>query len=309
MADLITQSEYEKYAIRTPDMNLFPGVKGREPIMTYLNDRLFPDVPYHIDLSFITSKPEPHIFEHAIEYDRIYIFWGTDHKNPQSLGATIECYIGGQRTEFSNTTSLFIPKGMRLGPLNWLKVNRPHIMMEFVLGTGDSSILTESGIFDPKDGLPKKTDEIDYEQYVIRSPMREAGDPRQGPYRMYPTMTYMSSRQCRANNNYIEFGYIWDVVDPPLPRMTHYNFDEIVLHFGSDPDNPTDLGCHMRFDVGNDQLEFDTNYCIWLPKGVTHGPLVWYDVRKPFIEMAIMLNAGTVEEYKDDANFEWDFKK
>ncbi|MGD9158347.1 MAG: hypothetical protein PVG39_08085 [Desulfobacteraceae bacterium] len=309
MADLITQSEYEKYAIRKPDMGLFPKVKGREPIMTYLNDKLFPGVPYHIDMSFITSIPEPHIFEHSIDYDRIYIFWSTDHKNPQSLGATIECYIGGQRTEFSNTTSLFIPKGMRLGPVNWLKVDRPHIMMEFVLGTGDSSVLTGSGIFEPKDGPPKKTDEIDYEQYVIRSPMREAGDSRQGPYRMYPTMTYMSSRQCKANNNYIEFGYIWDIVDPPLPRMTHYNFDEIVLHFGSDPDNPTDLGGHMRFDVGNDQLEFDTNYCIWLPKGVTHGPLVWYDIKKPFIEMAIMLNAGTVEQYADDANFEWDVEK
>ena len=308
MTDLITQSEYEKYAIRKPDISLFPKVKGREPIMTYLNDTLFPGVPYHIDLSFITSVPEPHIFEHAIDYDRIYIFWSTDHKDPQNLGATIECYIGGQRTEFSNTTSLFIPKGMRLGPVNWLKVNRPHIMMEFILGTGDTSVLTESGLFDPKDGPPKKTDDIDYEQYVIRSPLREAGDQRQGPYRMYPTMTYMSSRQCKANNNYIEFGYIWDIVDPPLPRMTHYNFDEIVLHFGSDPDNPTDLGGHMRFDVGNDKLEFDTNYCIWLPKGVTHGPLIWYEVKKPFIEMAIMLNAGTVEEYKDDANFEWDVK-
>ena len=121
-------------------------------------------------------------------------------------------------------------------------------------------------------------------------------------------MTYMSSRQCKANNNYIEFGYIWDIPEPPLPRMTHYNFDEIVLHFGSDPDNPTSLGGRMRFDVGNDQLEFDTNYCIWLPKGVTHGPLVWHDIKRPFIEMAIMLGAGTVEEYRDDANFEWDVK-
>jgi hypothetical protein len=308
MTDLKSKSEYEKYAIRQPDMALFPKVKGREPIMTYLNNILFPGVPYHIDMSFITSVPEPHIFEHAIDYDRIYIFCSTDQKNPQPLGATIECYIGGYRTEFSNTTSLFIPKGVRLGPVNWLKVNRPHIMMEFILGTGDSSVLKTSGMFEPKDALPQKRDDINYEQYVIRSPLREAGDPRQGPYRMYPTMTYMSSRQCKANNNYIEFGYVWDIVEPPLPRMTHHNFDEIVLHFGSDPDNPTSLGGHMRFDVGRDKLEFDTNYCIWLPKGLSHGPLIWYDIKKPFIEMAIMLNAGTVEEYAKDANFEFDVK-
>ncbi len=308
MVDLRSQSKYEKYAIRQPDMDLFPKIKGREPIMTYLNNKLFPDLPYHIDLSFITSKPEPHIFEHTLTYDRIYIFWSTDYKYPQNLGATIECYIGGQRTEFSNTTSLFIPKGTRLGPVNWLKWTAPHIMMQFILGTGDTSVLTKSGMFQPKNVLPKKTDEINYEQYVVRSPLREAGDARQEPYRMYPTMTYMSSRQCKANNNYIEFGYIWDKVEPPVPRMTHYNFNEIVLHFGNDPDNPTNLGCHMRFDVGNDKLEFDTNYCIWLPKGMTHGPLMWYDVKRPFIEMAIMLDAGTIEQYADDANFELNIK-
>ncbi len=306
MSDLKSQSPYEKYAIREPDMTLFPKVRGREPIMTYLNDQLFPGVPYHIDLSFITSVPEPHIFEHAIDYDRILIHWGTDYKYPQDLGATIEYYIGGQRIEFSNTTSMFLPKGTRVGPVNWLNVKRPHIMMEFILGTGDTSIFTNSGIFVPKDGLPKKTDDFDYEQYVIRSPIREAGDPRQAPYRMYPTMTYMSSRQIKLANYYIEFGYIWDIVDPPLPRMTHHKFDEIVVHFGSDPDNPTSLGGHMRFDVGEEKLEFDTNFCIWLPKGLSHGPLKWYEVKKPFIEMAIMLDAGTVEEYGEDSNFEWD---
>ena len=55
-----------------------------------------------------------------------------------------------------------------------------------------------------------------------------------------------------------------------------------------------------------EKLEFDTNYCIWLPKGLSHGPLKWYEVKKPFIEMAIMLDAGTVEEYGKDSNFEWD---
>ena len=190
MADLRSSSEFEKYAIREPDMGLFPKVKGRDPIMTYLNDQLFPGVPYHIDLSFITSVPEPHIFEHTLDYDRIIIHWGTDHNYPQDLGATLEYYIGGQRIEFSNTTSMFIPKGTRVGPVNWLKVNRPHIMMEFILGTGDTSIYTNSGIFEPKDGLPEKTDNFDYEQYVIRSPMREAGSRKMDLVALLP----MSSR-------------------------------------------------------------------------------------------------------------------
>lgn len=304
----MAESQWEKFAIRKPDMTLFPKVKGREPIMTYLNNQLVPDCPYHIDISFVTEIPEAHIYEHAVDYDRILIHWGTDHKKPQDLGATMEYYINGQQVQFSNTTSMYIPAGVSLGPAKWLEVRRPHIMMQLMLGCGDSSVLTKSGMFEPKDGLPtkKEGDNFDYEQYVIRSPMREAGMEAQGKMRMYPTMTYMSSRQCKANNNYIEFGYIWDKVEPPLPRMTHFRYDEIVLHFGSDPANPTDLGGKMRFDLGEEVLEFEENFVMWIPKGLSHGPLKWYEVNKPFIEMAMMLGTGTVEEYRDDANFEWD---
>lgn len=301
----MAESQWEKFAIRKPDMTIFPNVKGRTPIMTYLNNQLVPDCPYHIDLSFVTEIPEPHLYAHSVDYDRILIHWGTDHKNPQDLGATMEYYINGQRIQFSNTTSMYIPSGTTLGPVNWLDVKRPHIMMQLMLGCGDSSVLTNSGMFEKKDFIPEKTDDFDYEQYVIRSPMREAGMEAQGKMRMYPTMTYMSARQCKLNNNYIEFGYIWDKVEPPLPRMTHFRYDEIVLHFGSDPENPTSLGGKMRFDLGKDKLEFEENFVMWIPKGLSHGPLKWYEVNKPFIEMAMMLGTGTVEEYRDDGNFEY----
>jgi hypothetical protein len=57
----------------------------------------------------------------------------------------------------------------------------------------------------------------------------------------------------------------------------------------------------MRFDVGRDKLDLN-KYCIWLPKGLSHGPLIWYDIKKPFIEMAIMLNAARLKNMQKDAN-------
>jgi hypothetical protein len=52
----------------------------------------------------------------------------------------------------------------------------------------------------------------------------------------------------------------------------------------------------MEFGLGDDMLQFSKSYAMWIPKGVAHGPLNWHKVRKPHIEMAIMLGAGAVEE-------------
>ena len=96
--------------------------------------------------------------------------------------------------------------------------------------------------------------------------------------------------------NYLEFGWIWDVPSRPIPKMRHDNYDEIVLHIGSDPDDPEDLGATMQFGMGDDLLEFDTTHCAFIPRELDHGPLIWKEVRRPMIEIAMMLGAGTWAE-------------
>ena len=81
-----------------------------------------------------------------------------------------------------------------------------------------------------------------------------------------------------------------------IPEMKHDNFDEIVLHIGGDPNDPEDLGADMTFGVGGDHMKFDKSYGVYIPKGVKHGPLIWHNFRKPHIEMAMMLGAGTLKE-------------
>ena len=124
--------------------------------------------------------------------------------------------------------------------------------------------------------------------------MREAGANFESG-RQSPTMTYMSRTQVNAANYYIEFGWIWDV-PTTIQEMKHDNFDEIVLHIGGDPENPEDPGADMVFGLGGQLMEFNKNFGIFIPKGMVHGPLQWHSVRKPHIEMAMMLGAGTLKE-------------
>ena len=301
----MTTSPYEKNAVRTPKKEAFAGVKGRQsPTMTLMSNELVKDVPYYIELGWIYDIPEPHIFEHTLDYDRIILHWGGDYETPQDLGATIEYNIGGQPIEFNTTTGMFIPKGTSVGPVTWKNFKRPHVMMNFILGSGDPAVWAKnSDVRTPKSTVPQKKDKFDYEQYVVRSPMRQAGQPAQAPFRQQPTMTYMSRDQITIANYYIEFGWIWDIVKPDLPKMRHDKWDEIVLHIGGDPENPEDLGADMCFGMGEDMIEFNTTYGMWIPKGLNHGPLTWQEVRKPHIEMAIMIGAGTVEEGWQDSFF------
>jgi hypothetical protein len=292
--------DYEKYMVREPLWEAGPGVKNRQsPTMTYMSSKQVPEANYYIELGWIFDIPEPnpHIHEHIHDYDEIVLHWGGNPETPQDLGGEIEFYIGGQPITFNTTTGIFLPKGTPHGPLTWKKFRFPHIEMAFMLGTGEAMKgWGKSGIKEPKTTLPTKKDKFDYEQYVIRSPIREAG--AQIKNRQSPTMTYMSRHQINVANYYIEFGWIYGMPEPNphIHKHAHKKFDEIVLHIGGDPKNPLDLGGEIEFYVGGQPLTFSTNTALFMPKGMEHGPLTWKKFSKPHIEMAIMLGAGTVME-------------
>jgi hypothetical protein len=263
-----------------------------------MSSKQVPAATCYIELGWINDipKPNPHIFQHVHDFDEIVLHWGGDWERPQVLGGEITFYLGGQPITFNTTTGIYVPKGVPHGPLIWNKYEFPHIEMAMMLGTGDPfKGWGKSGITVPKKGLPVKKDKIDYEQYVIRSPMRESVGAISGKGRQSPTMTYISGVQIPEVKTYLEFGWIWEVTDT-IGEMKHDNFEEIVMHIGNDPDNPEDLGADMTFGLGGEEMKFNTNFAMYIPRGVMHGPLIWHKVRRPHIEMAIMLGAATLKE-------------
>ena len=256
----MTDSKYERLAVRTPLRQVgVTQVNGRQPPpMTFLSSDQVPEANAYVELAWICGIPEPPSGggEQVLDQDQILLHIGMDAATPQVLGGTVELYLGGQPIVFNTTASIFIPKGTPYGPITWKEFQRPHVQLSIVLGSGNphAGSARTGGGHDGK-AAPKKTRDFDYEQYVIRSPMREAG-PEYVANRQNPTMTYMSGTQIPGVKIYIEFGWIWDVPSSPIPKMRHENYDEIVLHLGSDPGNPEDLGATMQFGLGDDLLEF-----------------------------------------------------
>ena len=295
----MAKSQYEKYVVRKPIYEAVTGVKNRQsPSMTFMSRQQVPEVNSYIELGWIYGipRPNPYVHEHVHDYDEIILHWGGRYETPQDLGAEIEFYIGGQPITFNTTTGIFIPRGIPHGPLTWKKFRFPHIEMTVRLGAGEySEAEGKSGIGERQKELPRKTVKFDFEQYVVRSPIRELA-PRIPRGRQSPTMTYLSSSHIPGLKYYLELGWIWDHVERPIPEMVHKDFDEIVLHIGGDPQKPEDLGADLEFHLGGELLKFDTSNVTFIPRGLRHGPLSFYNVRKPFIEMAIMLGCGSVQE-------------
>jgi len=116
--------------------------------------------------------------------------------------------------------------------------------------------------------------------------------------RQYPTMTVMSNTLVPGSNTYIELGWIWDMPEPNphILEHSHGEYGEIVLHIGNDPNNPEDLGAEIEFTVGGEPLVFDKTSALFVPAGVKHGPVTWKKVRRPHIQLAMVLGAGTLSE-------------
>ncbi|MFA5309539.1 MAG: hypothetical protein WC370_08680 [Dehalococcoidales bacterium] len=298
------ETDYEKYLVRKPLYEAFGGTKNRQsPTMTMMSNRQVPGANYYMEPGWIYGIPEPNpsLHEHAHDYDEIVLHIGGNYKTPQVLGGEVEFYVGGQPITFNTTTALYIPKGTMHGPVTWKKFDFPHLQMAIMCGTGSAAeAWGESGIHETKDKLPVKKKDFDYEQYAVRSPMREAGaEFVKG--RTSPTLTYMSGVQVPGVRYYIELGWTFamplsKVAGPGMPEMAHANYDEIVLHLGGDSANPEDLGGEVEFYVGGQPLTFDTTSALFIPRGLKHGPLKLKEYRRPHLVMAMMCGAGTLKE-------------
>jgi quercetin dioxygenase-like cupin family protein len=295
---------YEKYLVRKPLYEAFGGTKNRQsPTMTMMSNKQVPGANYYMEPGWIYGIPDPNpsLHEHAHAYDEIVMHLGGNYKTPQVLGGEVEFYVGGQPITFNTTTALYIPKGTPHGPVTWKKFQFPHLQMAIMCGTGSAGeAWEESGIHTSKSKLPVKTKDFDYEQYVVRSPMREAGAEFTAG-RTSPTMTYMSGVQVPGVKYYIEYGWTFGmpvskIAGAGMPEMAHKNYDEIVLHLGGDPDNPEDLGGEVEFYVGGQPITFNTTSALFIPHGLKHGPIRLKEYRKPHMVIAIMCGAGTLKE-------------
>ncbi len=96
-----------------------PGAFWLEPNIVVRPDKVGADQGVHQG----SGRPHRHI------YDEYLLFLSLDPKNMEDLGGEVELWMGGEKHMITNSTAVFIPKGMWHTPLIMRKVDRPYLFI------------------------------------------------------------------------------------------------------------------------------------------------------------------------------------
>jgi hypothetical protein len=296
----MTDINYEKYLVKEPIIQNQPAsnVQNRTfPPLIYLSSAQIPEIKYNIEFGWVWGMPQPNPYldERVGEYDEILLNIGGDCYNPEELGADIEYSLGGQILSIDSTSAVFIPKGVRHGTLKYKEFRHPHVRISILLGTGEREYSSAS---DLKTGTEYDTN-IDYEKYLVRKPTYEVIASTPVKNRQEPaSMTFMNRNLVPECNIYVEGGWVFGMPDPNphIFEHVHRDFEELVLHFGTDYEHPEELGGEIDFSLGGQSLKLDKTALIYVPKGISHGPLIWKRYSAPHLEMAMIPGAGSLAE-------------
>jgi hypothetical protein len=73
-----------------------------------------------------------------------------------------------------------------------------------------------------------------------------------------------------------------------------HDFDEVLGFFGSNPDDPHDLGGEVDVNIGGEVHNVNKSCLIFVPKGVKHGPLNFKNLKRPIFHFS----CGTTTKYE-----------
>ncbi len=113
----------------------------------------------------------------------------------------------------------------------------------------------------------------------------------------YPDEVFLDDELCPEANAWLDIVWVWEETVPPeLPGLHSHPFPEIVLLIGSNPRDLRDLGGEVSWGMGEgvDAETFTLTHttAIYVPAGMSHGPLVYTRVDRPMLNIVVGLKTG-----------------
>ena len=142
----MSETKYGKYIITDPDIVTIPyGVDEGErsgylsPPWTYLSNKKIENFTNFGGLIWIYEIPSPNPFvvKHKHPADEIMFFIGNDPENPEDLGGEVDIMMGDEVHTINKTAAVFVPKDLPHAPIWYRRVDRPHMFIGFLIGSGE----------------------------------------------------------------------------------------------------------------------------------------------------------------------------
>jgi len=133
--------------------------------------------------------------------------------------------------------------------------------------------------------------EYTHGKYVVTQPKEKIVVPEWGGALSKETSTrvmYLDSEVIKGAF-YVECVWFWPTPTPDQksPDPHAHAYDEVLAFFGSDRNDPTDLGAELEFYIDGERNVMNKSFLAFIPKGIIHNPLHFLSISKPVFHFAV----------------------
>ncbi|MDR2606193.1 MAG: hypothetical protein LBC38_02795 [Oscillospiraceae bacterium] len=218
---------------------------------------------------------EPGLFKH--KSGEVLVFIGTDTENPERLNAKITLQIENDVLTLEKTCSVFIPAGTAHGNLTVESLSKPVISYKW---QPDSAYDAP----DPAEAAALAG------AYTNANTVAEGYVPPSGKLPEFPEgflslLLFLDSER-QPGAPYMETMWMCTKNDTGPATHTHEDWDELIGFIGSDPDHPDELNATVTFLLGDETITLTKSTFIYVPRGVTHAPILVPSLSRPIIHFS-----------------------
>ena len=138
----MAETKYGKYILTRPQAWVPPGDLSdkmppteRRTQILYVDDRFLRGASLWVECNWIWpgsyESPSP---PHTHDFDELMAFIGSNPEDTSDLCGEIELWLGDEKHILTKSCVVFVPKGLKHCPLNFLRVDRP--VFHFTTGPG-----------------------------------------------------------------------------------------------------------------------------------------------------------------------------
>jgi mannose-6-phosphate isomerase-like protein (cupin superfamily) len=268
--------------------------------LLWMDDSMVKDAEFYMECLWLwpgqtpsgtTEEPHAHPFPEVIG------FISTDPDNPQDLDGRMEIHLGDEVHNLTKSCLVFIPPGLRHGPLTFREVNRPTFFFTLapVSKYGRKSELmakeATAHVEIPSFKAPRKDQNGSrYARYIITQPISHIPKNLKNKPAPKAPRDIKSSHLVSLDSTihkgafYVDFVWIWSGTLTMAAETHAHDWDEMIGLVGiPSKENPREIDKGVALKMGEDIYNMKKSSVVYVPKNVPHAPIYFKDIKKPVL--------------------------
>ncbi len=206
--------------------------------------------------------------------DELLVFIGSDPDDPENLNSEIELWIENDKLTFNTTSIVFVPAQTAHGRIKVKNVAKPIFHYTCHINADKYEEIPAVA------SAPKGT----YANNRVEKYAPVDGRLPEAPPGFLTRLLWIDGKKL-SGAPYMEAVWFLTSNDTGPEEHTH-DFDEFLGFVGTDAKKPEELGAEITFFVGGEAVTVTKSCIVYVPRGVSHSPLLVPSLDRPVIHFS-----------------------